>query len=104
MILFHISPKRRRRGIRARGLDPAKSKGRQRVVWLVDWEYLPSLISHIAQHQDTPAAELDVWEVLIHGNFLHKRRPGVYTSRRHVDAACLVGRRCARSYFWRVSK
>jgi hypothetical protein len=104
MILYHISPRRRRRGIQARGLDPRKATGRHLLVWLVDWQRLPRLIEHIAQHQDVDIDSLDVWEVLVQGNHLHKRRPGVYTSRRRILPGCFLGRENACEHHWRIKR
>ena len=90
MLLYHVSPRRNRKGILARGLLTRKSKGKLQAVWLVAENMVEWAILHVHGRHKAAVERIDVFPV--EAAFLtatRSGRPGLFYVRDDVQAEYL---------------
>lgn len=79
LVLYHVTTRYRLDLICAKGLDPAKSRGKRQVVWLVDGSKLAWAIAHCSIRHDVKVDQLRVIRTLFMETDLKRtRRVGVW--------------------------
>jgi len=58
--LYHVTTRYRADLIAARGIDPARSKGKRQVSWYVGWQMLAWAIAHVSLRHKTPIENIVV--------------------------------------------
>ncbi len=79
LVLFHVTTRYRLDLICAKGLDPDKSTGRRKVIWLVDGSMLAWAIAHCSTRHQVGVEQLRVIKTLfMDANLKRTRWTGVY--------------------------
>ena len=89
-VLRHCTPVRNVRSILSRGLDPARSRGRLRAVWLHAPSKTPWAIPHVAQRHSAPEGAVVVLKVAVPRRWLSRRGKGCWTCDRLIPPAQIV--------------
>ena len=63
--LFHVSPAYNDDSIMSSHIDPLRSRGKRKVIWLVDHSQLMWALSHTSSRWDVPVSRLSVHEVYV---------------------------------------
>jgi hypothetical protein len=58
--LYHVSPKHNRASIVEFGIQPTRSQGKKKIVWLVEDHYLAWAFCHISLKRKLPVSDLIV--------------------------------------------
>lgn len=83
---YHITPITNVDSIIENGLDPKKSRGKIKAVWLCDSKRLPWAISHVSLKQEVWIGWL--WVCLVHVDpreLQHWRWDGIYLLKRPIE-------------------
>lgn len=83
-LLFHVSPRKNRESLLRHGIDPAKSRGRHKRIWLAGHRKLVWAIMHIAKHHRCCPDSLEIFVCHVPKVLLRKLRNGVYICHQRV--------------------
>lgn len=78
VILYHVSPHYNDKMIARIGLDPMRSKGKQRVVWGCKSALIPWALAHVAKNHGVDWRQLTIWRMEVPRYGLQRRRRGIW--------------------------
>jgi len=81
MFLYHITTFDNLKGVLKHGVDPRKSQGKRRAIWIVDAERIPWALAHCSARHGVSVSQLAVVEADLPDSSLRRTRyPGVFWS------------------------
>lgn len=80
LTLFHVTTKHNVNNIIAQGIDPAKSVGKRKISWFVEFENVMWAIAHTSNRKQVVTGDLAVFVVVVDATLLKRTRwKGVWT-------------------------
>ena len=80
MKLYHATPKRNLDSIKAQGLDPNRSQGKEKLIWLHTASRRPWAILHTINRHKCELSEIAIIEINVPRSKIRRRWRGIWTT------------------------